>query len=321
VSGFQKAEKRKAKARIAIDGPSGAGKTWTSLTTARALAGPKGTVAVIDSERGSASLYADRFPFDVMELQDFDTKRYIKGIRDAAADGYDVLIIDSLTHAWKYVLEQVDQAKKRFGGNSYMAWSVGTPMWDELIQAILTAPMHVIVTMRSKSQFVEEQDARGKTSYKRVGTEPVARDGIEFEFTIVGDMNLDHDLIISKTRCGDAVPTFYREPGEEFGKAVLSWLDAGADVPEPTAAEKIKANPGGVVAILKAEFPKLTAEMDDDAIKARVRAQGYDTLQKIEDGASNLLRTFPVFLGDAKSDQVTVEDVQETFDATQEAAA
>ena len=320
MSGFQKAEKRKAKARIAIDGPSGAGKTWTSLTTAKALANG-GRVAVIDSERGSASLYADRFDFDVMELQDFDTRRYIRGIREAAEAGYAVVVIDSLTHAWKYVLDQVDQAKKQFKNNSYMAWSVGTPLWDDLIQEILNAPLHVVVTMRSKSQFVEEKDDKGRTSYKRAGTEPVARDGVEFEFTIVGDMNLDHDLIISKSRCGDAVPTFYREPGEEFGRAVLAWLDAGADIPEPTAADRIKANPRDVVAILKAEFPHEAGGMDDEWVKARVRAQGYDTIQKIQDGASNLLRTFPVFLGDAKSDEATPEDIQETFDATLEVNA
>ena len=274
MSGFQKATKKKAKARIALDGPSGAGKTWTGLTTAIALAGPNGRVAVIDSERGSASLYADRFDFDVLDLEDFNPRRYIRAIQDAADAGYDVLLIDSLTHAWQFVLEYVDQAKKRFGGNSYMAWSEGTPLWQALIDAILKAPMHVVVTMRSKSKFVEEQDNKGRTTYKRAGTEPVARDGVEFEFTIVGDMNLDHDLIISKTRCGDAVPVFYREPGPEFGRAVLAFLESGEDVPEPTRAERIKADPTCVVAMLREEYPEATDGMTDEDIKDRVRGRG-----------------------------------------------
>lgn len=316
VSGFQKATKKKAKARIALDGPSGAGKTWTGLTTAIALAGPNGRVAVIDSERGSASLYADRFDFDVLDLEDFNPRRYIRAIQDAADAGYDVLLIDSLTHAWQFVLEYVDQAKKRFGGNSYMAWSEGTPLWQALIDAILKAPMHVVVTMRSKSKFVEEQDNKGRTTYKRAGTEPVARDGVEFEFTIVGDMNLDHDLIISKTRCGDAVPVFYREPGPEFGRAVLAFLESGEDVPEPTRAERIKADPTCVVQVLREEYPEATDGMTDEDIKDRVRGQGYRTLTQIQDGASRLLTSFGTFI--PNGDEATTQDIQETFDAVRE---
>ena len=192
MTGFRKATKEQAFARVCLDGPSGAGKTWTGLVTATALA-DGGTVAVIDSERGSASLYADLFDFDVMEIDgSYDPTKYVRAIRDAQAAGYKALLIDSLTHAWSGqggVLDQVDAAKSRFGGNTQRAWAVGTPLWQGLIDAILQANLHVVCTIRSKTRWVEEDDGRGKKGYRRAGTEPVARDGIEFEFQVVGDMD------------------------------------------------------------------------------------------------------------------------------------
>lgn len=231
MSGFKPAVKSQAKARIALDGPSGSGKTWTGLVTATALAGG-GRVAVIDSETGSASKYADRFTFDVLELTgSFAVEKYTAAIGQAVEAGYPVVLIDSLTHAWAGkggVLEVVDAAKSRFGGNSHMAWSVGTPAWQSLIDAMVQAPIHVIATIRSKTKWLEQTDDRGRKSYQRAGTEVVARDGIEYEFDIVGDLDLDHNLVISKTRAGDRVEALYRKPGPEFGKAVLAWLSDGA---------------------------------------------------------------------------------------------
>lgn len=229
MAGFQKATKKQAKARIALDGPSGAGKTWTALTTATSLA-DGGKIALIDSERGSASKYADRFDFDVLELDgNFHPDRYMEAIRQAASAGYAVVVIDSLTHAWAGsggVLEVVDAAKTRFGGNSYMAWSVGTPLWQALIDSMLGAPLHVIATMRSKTKFVED-DSSGKKQYKRAGTETVARDGVEYEFDVVGDLDLDHTMVVSKSRAGERLKDVYRRPGAEFGEEVLAWLTDG----------------------------------------------------------------------------------------------
>ena len=127
-------------------------------------------------------------------------------------------------------------------------------------------------------------------------------------------MNLDHDLIISKTRCGDAVPVFYREPGPEFGRAVLAFLESGE---EPTRAERIKADPTCVVQVLREEYPEATDGMTDEDIKDRVRGQGYRTLTQIQDGASRLLTSFGAFL-DPIVDEATPEQVQETFDAVRE---
>ncbi|MBA3689505.1 MAG: AAA family ATPase, partial [Chloroflexi bacterium] len=283
MAGFQKATKLQAKARIAIDGPSGAGKTWTGLVTATVLAGG-GKIAVIDSERGSASKYADRFEFDVLELDgSFHPERYIEGIREAAKAGYAVVLIDSLTHAWAGaggVLEVVDASKSKFGVNSYMAWSVGTPLWQSLIDAMLGAPMHVIATMRSKSKFVEGEKAGGGKTYTRTGTEPVARNGVEYEFDVVGDLDLEHTMVVSKSRAGDRLQDIYRRPGPDFGEAVLEWLTDGA-VDTKALARELSAAAGDTDALRDA-LAKAKIGMDDLADEKKL-AKARGIAKKIAD--------------------------------------
>lgn len=280
MSTFVKATKKQAKARIALDGPSGSGKTWTSLVTATALA-DGGKVAVIDSERGSASKYAADFDFDVLELDgNFHPDRYIDGLRLAAREGYAVAVVDSLTHAWAGhmgVLEQVDAAKARFGGNSHMAWSVGTPMWQALIDAMVQSPLHVIATMRSKTKWVEQEDSRGKKSYQRAGTEPVARDGVEYEFDVVADLDLEHNLVVAKSRAGRHIESLYRRPGPEFGEAVLMWLTDGAPDVDALARELIATagDPSALAAAMKKA--KLRREdLGDEAKLAKARQLAAD---------------------------------------------
>ena len=226
MTGFVKAEKRRAKLRLALDGPSGSGKTWTGLTTAAALAGD-GRVAVIDTEHGSASLYADRFDFDVMELNgNYDPAKYVAAIRAAEAAGYTVILIDSLSHAWEAeggVMEIADRNKK--GGNSWSGWASATPAYRQLVDAILQSKCHVICTMRTKVEWT--LDDKGKPM--KVGTAPVMRQGIDYEFTVVGDLDLEHVMTVTKSRCPAVADKRYRHPGPEFGRELLLWLEDGGD--------------------------------------------------------------------------------------------
>lgn len=225
IGGFRKAEKRQAKLRLALDGPSGSGKTWTGLVTATAIAG-SGRVAVIDTEHGSASLYADRFDFDVQELRgNYDPARYIEAMRDAESDGYAVILIDSLSHAWEAeggIQEIADRNKK--GGNSWSGWAAATPAYRSLIDAILMSPLHVICTMRTKTEWGVDE----KNKPVKIGTAPVMRAGIDFEFTVVGDLDTEHVMRISKSRCSAVADKSYRHPGPEFGRTLLDWLEDGA---------------------------------------------------------------------------------------------
>jgi DNA polymerase III delta prime subunit len=230
---FTKATKHKSKLRLALIGPSGSGKTYSALAIASAL-GKK--IAVIDTERGSASLYSDKFNFDVDELDNYDPRKYIASIEDAGAAGYDVLIIDSLTHAWSGkggALELVDEAAtKSQSKNSFAAWREVTPLHNDLVNAILGSHCHVIVTMRAKTEYVMDKDEKtGKSTPRKVGMAPIQRDGLEYEFTVVGDMDLQNNLIISKTRCSTLTGKLFKKPGKDVADMLLTWLDDGAAIP------------------------------------------------------------------------------------------
>lgn len=237
---FVKATKAKSKARIALCGPSGAGKTYTSLKLATAMGGK---VAAIDTERGSASKYADEFEFDVMELETFHPQKFIDGIKDAELAGYDVLVIDSLSHAWMGrdgILELHDKAaSKQKTTNSFTAWRDVTPIHNQLIDTILQSKLHIIVTMRSKTEYVQTEE-NGKKSVKKVGMAPVQRDGMEYEFDIVGDMDFDNNLIITKTRCRKLAGEVIRKPGEETAQIIKDWLSDGVERPDKDRLKQLK---------------------------------------------------------------------------------
>lgn len=235
--GFQKATKKKSKLRLGLVGPSGSGKTYSALAIASGL-GSK--VAVIDTERGSASLYADRFSFDVLELESFHPTKYVEAIHDAEKAGYDVVVIDSLTHAWagkEGALELVDAAMKRQRTpNKFTAWGDVTPHHNALVDAMLQCRAHLIVTMRAKTEYVLEQDEHGKQRPRKVGMAAIQRDGMEYEFTIVGDLDLDHNYIITKSRVDFLDGKTINKPGPRLAADLLEWLNSGAEAPAPAPA-------------------------------------------------------------------------------------
>lgn len=232
---FQKASKKQVKARIAIDGPSGSGKTFTALTAATALA-DQGKIAVIDTEHGSASLYSDAFAFDVLELANFSPETYTHAIHAAERAGYAVIVIDSLSHAWEGeggALDLADDATRRQKTpNSYTAWKEVTPIHRKMVDAILSSPAHIVATMRSKMDYVQEKDANGRTTIRKIGLAPVQRAGMEYEFTLVGDMDLDHTIVISKSRCPALADSVQARPDITFFTKFRDWLNTGAPAPQ-----------------------------------------------------------------------------------------
>jgi len=236
MSGFKKATKAAAKLRLGLIGPAGSGKTMTALRIAAGLGGP---VAVIDTERGSASLYAGErgLDFDVIELDTYGVERFIDAIKAAADGGYATLVIDSLSHAWSGkggILEFVDNAGKRNqGGGNFGAWRDATPRHNSLVDAILGAPLHIICTLRSKVEYVVE-NVGGRNQVRKVGLQPVQRDGLEYEFTVVGDVTQDHDLVVTKTRAAFLKDAVIREAGEDLGRQLAAWLSDGTTPARPS---------------------------------------------------------------------------------------
>ncbi len=228
MSMFKKAVKSEAKLRLAIAGPSGSGKTYTALSVAAALADGR-PVALVDTEHGSASKYADIFGFDVAEMHPpFHPDKVIQAINEAARAGYAVIILDSLSHAWEGtggVLDLVDEAAKRIkSGNTYMAWKEGTPVQNRLYDAITGADIHVIATERSKTEYVLVANNNGKQEPKKVGMKPQQREGFEYEFDVFLEMDIDHNGIVSKTRCPALTDRVFAKPGRDLAAILADWL-------------------------------------------------------------------------------------------------
>jgi len=278
---FQKAVKEQVKLRIALIGPSGSGKTYSALRFAKHLGG---RVALIDSERNSASLYADIFGFDVCPLvPPYSAEKYTMSIRDAA--GYDILIIDSWSHAWSGeggILDFVgDTTAASRSRNAYTeGWRKATPLHNRMVDTVLAFPGHVIVTMRTKTEYVMEENDRGKKVPRKIGLAPIQRDGIEYEFDIVADIDHEHTMTITKTRLealAEPANTF-RKPGKDFTNIVTEWANSGVAVPTsiPVLQAEIKALEREVY------IDKQGAPVLDDRKAAREKHLGEDGGEDVE---------------------------------------
>ena len=225
---FRKAERKKAKLRLAITGPAGSGKTYGALQIAFGLGGK---IALIDTENGSADLYAELGDYDVGSISaPYDIKKYLNAIHEAEQEGYNVIIIDSLSHAWSGAGGLLDLQGKlsENARNSYAAWRQVTRLHNRLIDAILSSPAHIIATMRSKTDYIQAENERGKTEIRKVGLAPVHREGMDYEFGIVFDLNPSHNATVSKDRTslfdGQIFPL-----SQDVGKVLRAWLDNGKD--------------------------------------------------------------------------------------------
>jgi len=266
---FKKAERKQAKLRLALAGPSGSGKTYSALLLAMGLGG---RIAVIDTEHGSASLYADLVDFDAMELHaPYSPERYIEVIVAAEQAGYDTLIIDSYSHEWTGsggCLEQNETvAHQKFRGNTWAAWNETTPRHRKLTDKILTSSMHIICTMRSKTETVQGE---GKKILK-LGMKSEQRDGTDYEFTVVLDLTHDgHTATASKDRT-----KLFDQPeliGADTGRRLLAWLNSGLN-PEDRAKEQLVDALADI-----ANAPDMAA-LESAYNAGRVIVHGFDNLK------------------------------------------
>jgi hypothetical protein len=234
---IRKARRSATKLRLLLTGPSGSGKTWGALQIAKGIGGK---CVVIDTEEGSSDLYDHLHDFDVIDLRPpFSPERYIEAIAAAEAAGYEVIIVDSVTHCWSgsggclELLEDV--AKAQFRGNTWSAFSVITPRWRAFVDKLLRSPAHVICSGRSKTETAQVDD-HGKKKVAKLGMKLEARDGLEFEFTCVLDVIHDgHYATVSKDRTG----LFAGDPKPitvETGRRLAEWL-AGGHAVEVTAVD------------------------------------------------------------------------------------
>ncbi len=241
---LRKAVRSRQHLRLCLCSPSGGGKTFTALRLAHALGGP---IGVVDTENGSSELYAGEpnpdggvFDFSTIDLAQepgkFSVDNYVKALSVMARAGIRTAIVDSGTHAWAGpggVLEYVDEVARRSrGANKFNAWAEGTPKHHEFLQALLSYPGHLIVTLRTKVEYVQEV-VNGRTTIRKVGMAPIQREGLEYEMTLVGDLEADtHRLVVTKSRCSALADKSFDKPGADMARALLRWLDTAPTQPD-----------------------------------------------------------------------------------------
>ena len=233
---IRKAKRSATKLRLLVAGPSGSGKTWGALTIAKGLGGK---TAVIDTEEGSSDIYDHLHEFDVVDMKPpFTPEKYIEAITALEEAGYEVIIIDSITHEWSGkggCLELVDEiARAQFRGNTWSAYSVITPRHRAFIDAMLRSSAHIIATGRSKTETAQVEDG-GRKKVAKLGMKVETRDGVEYEFTTVLDIIHDgHFATASKDRTGIFAGKDPKPITVATGKQLAAWLAAGST--EPPAA-------------------------------------------------------------------------------------
>ena len=225
---FRKAEKKKAKLRLAITGPAGSGKTYGALLIAKGLGGK---IAMIDTEKGSGDFYSNLANYDIENINaPYTVQKYLAAIQEAQKLNYDVLIIDSLSHAWNGeggLLDLQGKIADTNRANSYTAWRFVTPWQNRLIESMLSANCHIIATMRSKTEYAQIINENGKTEIRKLGLAPVQRDGMDYEFTTVFDLSMNHNVSVSKDRTSLFDGKVFTID-EEIGVTLNNWLNSGA---------------------------------------------------------------------------------------------
>ena len=243
---FTKAERSQAKLRLALCGPSGSGKTHSALLIAAGLA-PGGRIFVIDTENDSATLEVGKpgIPefFHAPLKPPFKPKKYRDYIDEAQINKADVIIIDSLSHAWAGtggVLDMHSDISKAQKNNSWAAWREVTPEHNALVDSIVQAPCHMICTLRTKTAWEVIEGPDGKKRPQKIGLKPEQREGLEYEFTVVLDLALDGHLA---TASKDRTSLFDGKvfvPTPEIGEELRLWLEEGKD-PEELERELYEA--------------------------------------------------------------------------------
>lgn len=289
---FKKAERKQAKLRLGLTGPSGSGKTYSALLLAFEL-GQR--VAVIDTENSSAALYSHLGEFDTLELEaPYSPERFIEAIETAEKAGYEVLIIDSITHEWSgpggclEINERIAQTK--YKGNTWSAWNETTPRHRKLLDKIVASPLHIIVTLRSKTETVQGE---GKKVIK-LGMKSEQRDGFEYELTIVMDLIHDgHHAVATKDRTGLFANADPKPITAHTGKQILNWLNSGATpTPEPTQQPERPQGPteAQVAMFRRCENAIMESDSMDDLGTKRERLVTLQEKRNITEGQANELR-------------------------------
>lgn len=236
---LRRAERKKAKIRLGMSGPSGFGKTYSAILIAKGLVGDLSKVAVIDTENGSADLYCDLGDYNVVTLTPpYSPERYVEAITACVKCGMECIIIDSISHEWDGpggCLEIVEKL-----GGKYQDWAKVTPRHQKFIEAVTQSPVHMITTVRRKQDYEMSKDQNGRVKVEKVGMKEVTREGFEYELTVNFEfLNDKHFVKAGKDRTGLFMDKPEFVPTEQTGKDIAAWCESGKEIDLGAELDKV----------------------------------------------------------------------------------
>ena len=295
LAGFQKAKREKIWLKVLLSGPSGCGKSYSALRIAKGIAKKCGSdIAYIGTEGSRNKYYADEFDYDLLELEEpFECEKYMAAIDEAIDAGYKVLIIDSLTHEWKWLNDVHD----KMPGNSFTNWGKLKPRHHKFMDKVLTSPIHIIATARGKDDWVLE-DKNGKQVPKKVGVGQQQDKDISFEYTVSLMIEQDTHVASSDKDNTHLFDGRYEVLTEKDGERLYEWANKGDDPapkPEkPTYTETHVTNEELLTSIKK-EIISLCTQLGGtkntelmSALKSYVSSGNPNAIKSLEDAKSCL---------------------------------
>lgn len=262
MAGFKRAKKEQVWLKVLLSGASGSGKSYSALRLAKGIAEKCGSdIAYIGTEGSRDKYYSSSFEYDLLQLEEpFSIDKYIEAIDEAVRAGYKVLIIDSLTHEWLWLNDTHD----KMPGNSFQNWGKLKPKHRAFMDKILTCPIHVIATSRSKDEWVLETDSKGRSIPKKVGLGSQQDKNITYEYTV--SLVIEQDTHVAHAD-KDNTKIFdgrYDVLTEKDGAALYDWAN-DSDIPptvkEPVKYEEVDTAPEDELKLIKTDIIKLAGEL------------------------------------------------------------
>lgn len=245
----KKAKREKLKVPIMITGASGSGKTVSALLMAKGIIEKMfpdlsdqeqwEKIGVIDTEHKRSLLYAGStvagvFIGEFLHLDfepPFTVDNYIKAFNMMKDSGVEVVIVDSLTHAWSGeggILEQVENLQRGNSKNQMLAWNKVKPIEKQFLKLVTSNSVYVIGTARSKQAYDMEKNDAGKNQIVKMGLKPDQKDSLEYEFAIAMRIGQDHTAEATKDNSNMFGQPFIVTP--EVGHKIYDWSDQGIDL-------------------------------------------------------------------------------------------
>jgi len=272
---LQKAERKQAVIKLALQGPSGSGKTYSSLLIAYGLVGDWNKIAVIDTENNSSHLYSHFGPYNVLSLSEpFSPERYIESIEACEKAGMSAIIIDSISQEWEGSGGLLE-VHSNMAGNSFTNWNKVTPKHNAFVQKILQSPIHILATIRSKQDYVLT-DKNGKMVPEKVGLKGVTRDGMDYEFTVVLDLDIKHQTTASKDRTGLFINPMPFVITEQTGSKIRVWCQ-GEDLIRKVESQINDANTVQELRNILIKYPTLRKDIEPLCINRKEQIEGIVT--------------------------------------------